>query len=294
MCWRERRIRYNDRLADIIDRLTEIIQTAHSLCQAQSTPTAMATPETEGFVRTFARGLKVIEVLGQAAGGQTLAEVADSVDLPRTVVRRFLLTLIELSFVRSDGKRYWLTPRVLRLGLSYLSSLPYWRDAQPTLEELCARIHQSCALSVLDGEDIVYVQRQHAKRILPMSPSLGSRLPAHAVSMGRVLLAALPDLQLDAYLASAKLVQLTGATIVDRARLREEILKVREQGYAWIDGELDESICGLAVPIRDRSGTAIASLNVSLQAGEFTKEEAVQSFLGELRVAASRLRASAG
>lgn len=252
----------------------------------------MATPESESFVRTFARGLKVIEVLGQGPGGQTLAEVAEGVELPRTAVRRFLLTLIELSFVRTDGKRYWLTPRVLRLGLSYLSTLPYWRDAQPALEELGARMEQSCALSVLDGEEIVYVQRQHARRILPMSPSLGSRLPAHAVSMGRALLAGLADDELDKYLAEARLQRLTPATVVNPQRLREAVLAVRQQGWAWVDGELDESICGLAVPVRDRTGATIAALNVSLTSGEFTQQQAVERFLPQLRVAASRLRAS--
>ena len=252
----------------------------------------MATPESESFVRTFARGLRVIEVLGHGPGGRTLAEIAEGVVLPRTAVRRFLLTLIDLSFVRTDGKRYWLTPRVLRLGLSYLATLPYWRDAQPALEELCTRVQQSCALSVLDGEELVYVQRQHAKRILPMSPSLGSRLPAHAVSMGRVLLAGIADDELDAYLQHAELKRLTAATLTDRGRLREAIHMVRQQGWAWVDGELDESICGLAVPVKDRSGATVAALNVSLPSGEFTQAQAVEKFLSELRVAASRLRAS--
>lgn len=252
----------------------------------------MATPESESFVRTFARGLKVIEVLGQRPGGMTLAEVAEGVALPRTAVRRFLLTLIELEFVRTDGKRYWLTPRVLRLGLSYLQTLPYWRDAQPALEELCGRIQQSCALSVLDGDEIVYVQRQHAKRILPMSPSLGSRLPAHAVSMGRVLLAGLPDEELAQFLRDAPLPALTRATLTDRKALHAAVLTVRDQGWAWVDGELDESICGLAVAVRDRAGAVVAALNVSLPSGEFTQQRAVETFLPELRIAASRLRAN--
>lgn len=254
----------------------------------------MATPESETFVRAFARGLQVIEALGQGAGRRTLAEVAQAIGLPRTAVRRFLMTLVDLTFVRTDGKLYWLTPRVLRLGLSYLSSLPYWREAQPTLEEFSARAQQSCALSVLDGEDIVYVLRQHAKRILPMSPSLGSRLPAHAVSMGRVLLAGLPDEAIDAYVDSATLKARTSATIVDRQRLREEIFKVRAQGYAWVDGELDESICGLAVPVRDQEGETIAAVNVSLPAGHFTCDSASALFLPDLRLAASRLRATTG
>jgi IclR family pca regulon transcriptional regulator len=253
----------------------------------------LATPESESFVRTFARGLKVIEVMGQGASRQTLGEIAQAVELPRTAVRRFLMTLIDMCFVKTDGKHYWLTPRVLRLGLSYLSTLPFWRQAQVTLEELCARMHQSCALSVLDGEDIVYVQRQHTKRILPVSPSLGSRLPAHAVSMGRVLLAGLPDDELQEYLKTASFKPLTSATVTDRRTLKQEILKAREQGYAWIEGELDESICGLAVPVRDKDGAAIAAVNVSLRSGEFTQKAAVAQFLGDLRQAASQLRAAA-
>lgn len=249
------------------------------------------TPESESFVRTFARGLMVIEAMG-AGGRLTLGEIAERVALARTAVRRFLLTLIELGFVRTDGKHYWLTPRVLRLGLSYLSTLPYWRHAQPTMEELCARMKQSCALSVLDGEDIVYIQRQHTKRILTMSPSLGSRLPAHAVSMGRVLLAGLPDAELDAYLAQATFKKLTSATLVDRETLRRRIRTVREQGYAWIDRELDDSICGLAVPVRDKDGETIAALNVSLPAGEMDQATAVARYLVDLRQAASQLRAA--
>jgi IclR family pca regulon transcriptional regulator len=202
------------------------------------------------------------------------------------------LTLIDLSFVKTDGKHYWLTPRVLRLGLSYLGTLPYWREAQLALEELCARAKQSCALSVLDGEDIVYIQRQHTKRILPMSPSLGSRLPAHAVSMGRVMLAGLPDDELNDYLEKVTLKRLTSATVMDKAVLRERILAARLDGYAWINGELDDSICGLAVPVRDKDGQTIAAVNVSLPTGQFDEETAVQQYLGELRHAASQLRAA--
>jgi IclR family pca regulon transcriptional regulator len=252
----------------------------------------MATPDSESFVRTFARGIAVIEAMGRGAPRQTLGEIADGVGLPRTAVRRFLLTLIDLSFVKTDGKHYWLTPRVLRLGLSYLGTLPYWREAQLALEELCARAKQSCALSVLDGEDIVYIQRQHTKRILPMSPSLGSRLPAHAVSMGRVMLAGLPDDELNDYLEKVTLKRLTSATVMDKAVLRERILAARLDGYAWINGELDDSICGLAVPVRDKDGQTIAAVNVSLPTGQFDEETAVQQYLGELRHAASQLRAA--
>lgn len=250
----------------------------------------MATPESEGFVRSFARGLTIIEAMGRGPGGQTIADIALAADLPRTVARRFLMTLTDLGFTRTDGKRFWLTPRVLRLGLSYLTTLPWLRAAQSALEELCAEAGQSCAMSVLDGEDIVYVARLHTRRILTLSPSLGSRLPAHAVSMGRVLLAGLDDAALQAYLDGARLKKLAGATITDPERLKTELARVREQGWSWADGELDDSICGLAVPVRDADGEVVASINVSLPSGTHTMARAREKFLGPLRRAATRIR----
>lgn len=250
----------------------------------------MATPESETFVRSFARGLKVIEVMGQATGPQTLADIAHAAQLPRTAVRRFLTTLTQLEFVRTDDRRYWLTPKVLRLGMSYLYTLPYWRHAQLALEALGAEIGQSCAISVLDGEEIVYVARLHARRILAMSPVLGSRLPAHAVSMGRMLLAGLPPAELQVYLAGAKLKRLTGRTIVDRKVLAQKIRLAAANGYAWVDRELDDSICGIAAPIRDPDGQTVAAINISLPAGQFTEESARTKFLGPLRETAARIR----
>ncbi|MCS6762928.1 MAG: helix-turn-helix domain-containing protein [Candidatus Protistobacter heckmanni] len=252
----------------------------------------MATPESESFVRTFARGLKVIEVMGQEARPQTIADVAEKAALARSAVRRFLMTLTELGFTRTDGKRFWLTPKVLRLGLSYLYTLPYWRNAQIALEKLGNEVGQSCAISVLDEEEILYIVRLHARSILAMSPSLGSRLPAHAVSMGRVLLSGLDDAALEVYLDGAALKKLTSATLVDREHLAQELHKVRDQGYAWVDGELDESICGLAVPIRDGDGAIVAAINISLPSGSYTEDSAREQFLTPLRQTASQIRVS--
>ena len=250
----------------------------------------MATPESETFVRTFARGLRVIEVMGQSTGRQNIAQISEASDLPRTVVRRFLLTLIDLGFVGSDEKDYWLTPKVLRLGMTYLYTLPFWRQSQLVLEELGTRMKQSCAVSVLDDSDIVYIQRFHTKRILAFSPSIGSRLPAYSVSMGRVLLAGLSEPQFDDYLQSTELLPLTPRTVTDKAQLRTAVAKTREQGYAWSDAEYDESISGLAVPVRNVMGEVVASVNVSLISGEFTEEQARAEFLPLLKLAASRLK----
>ena len=250
----------------------------------------MATPESETFVRTFARGLRVIAVMGQSTGRQNIAQISEASDLPRTVVRRFLLTLIDLGFVGSDEKDYWLTPKVLRLGMTYLYTLPFWRQSQLVLEELGTRMKQSCAVSVLDDSDIVYIQRFHTKRILAFSPSIGSRLPAYSVSMGRVLLAGLSEPQFDEYLQSTELLPLTPRTVTDKAQLRTAVAKTREQGYAWSDAEYDESISGLAVPVRNTMGEVVASVNVSLISGEFTEEQARAEFLPLLKLAASRLK----
>lgn len=252
----------------------------------------MATPESESFVRAFARGLSVIEVMGQATGRQTIAQIAQASGLPRTVVRRLLLTLADLGFVKTDERTYWLTPKVLRLGLTYLYTLPFWQQSQLVLEELGTRIGQSCAIAVLDEGEIVYVQRFHSRRILALSHSTGTRLPAHAVSMGRVLMGGLEDGELTALLKSREWTPYTPRTVTEPARLRREILAARKRGYCWVDGELDDSICGLAVPVRDADGAVVAAVNVSLISGEFDMEQAVARFLPLLRLAASRLRAT--
>lgn len=250
----------------------------------------MATPESESFVRTFARGLRVIEVMGQSTGRHTIAHISEAAELPRTVVRRLLLTLIELGFVGADEKDYWLTPKVLRLGMTYLYTLPFWRQSQLVLEEVGTRMNQSCAVSVLDDSDIVYIQRFHTKQILAFSPSVGSRLPAHTVSMGKVLLSGLTEPELDQYLETAELRKLTSHTVTDPVHLRAIIEQTREQGYSWSDAEYDESICGLAVPIRNTAGEVVAAINVSLISGSFALEQAKSEFLPLLKLAAARLR----
>ena len=167
-------------------------------------------------------------------------------------------------------------------------------ERRKSLEELNADIGQSCAASVLDGEDIVYVARVHARRILAMSPVPGSRLPAHAVSMGRVLLAGLPDAVLEHYLAHVQPRRLTANTVTGLRELAARIHQAAADGYAWIDRELDDSICGIAVPVRDTHGEVVAAINVSLPAGRFDEAAAKDRFLVPLRQAAARIRSATG
>lgn len=250
----------------------------------------MTTSNSDSFVRTFARGLNVIEVMGQATGKQNLAQITEASALPRSVVKRLLLTLIDLGYVGANDKDYWLTPKVLRLGMTYLYSLPFWRESQMILEELGTRIKQSCAVSVLDGSDIVYIQRFHTKHILKLSPSLGTRIPAHVVSMGQVLLSGLGNNELNKYLKETEFRAFTKNTQTNKEKFRSTILEIRKQGYAWSNAEYDESIAGLAVPIRDQNDVIVAAINVSLIAGQFSEKQARAEFLPFLKLAASRLK----
>lgn len=252
----------------------------------------MANPESESFVRTFARGLQVIESLGRSKLGMNIAGIAEDTGLSRSVVKRYLLTLTDLGYTTTVDRDYALTPKALNLGLSYFYSLPFWRQAQLELEELSQSIQQSCAMSILDGNEIVYVVRVPTYKILRSSPTLGSRLPANAVSMGRAILAESEEAIVTDFLENAPLKRLTNHTITDPQKLRDEIQKVREIGYAWVDRELDEAICGLAITVKDFDGKALAAINVSLPAGGITEKKAVENYLGSLRSTASNIRSA--
>ncbi|HEY0331247.1 MAG TPA: IclR family transcriptional regulator C-terminal domain-containing protein [Rhodopseudomonas sp.] len=239
--------------------------------------------ESDGFVRAIARGFSVVEALGRPPGRHTLSEAAVAAGLNRATARRMLATLVALNYCEVEGRYFSLRPRALGLGLSYLNALPYWGYAQSALEDLRNEIGESCALAVLDDDEIVYALRLPARRILSANLGIGSRLPAHVVSLGRVLLAALPPDKLQAYLAKSPLRKLTPRTIVDPAALIAQLQRTREQGYAWIDGELDPAICGIAVPVRDHRGAVVAAVSINTIAGSIDEDGAKQRFLTALR-----------
>ena len=217
------------------------------------------------FVQSLERGLLVVRALS-VPEPQALSDVARTTGLSRAAVRRFLLTLERLGYVRQAGGRFALTPRVLELGYAYLSALTLPELAQPHLERLAAEVQESSSVSILDGDDIVYVARVPARRIMNVSISVGTRFPAYATSMGRVLLAGLPDDELAVRLARTELAGLTPRTITSPARLREEIARVRRQGYALVDVVLEVGLRSLAAPIRGRGGEVAAAVNLSAHA----------------------------
>jgi IclR family pca regulon transcriptional regulator len=215
------------------------------------------------FVQSLERGLAIIRAFGPHAPAQTVSELATTTGLTRATARRFLITLMRLGYVESDGRTFWLTPRVLELGYSFLSGLRFPDVALPHLERLVADVDESSEASVLDGHEIVYVARVPSTAVMTVSINVGARMPAHATSMGRVLLAALPDSELDAYLEHATLARFLPRTITNPRRLRSELKEVRATGYAVVDQELEEGLVAIAAPVRGRDGRVVGAINLS-------------------------------
>ena len=243
------------------------------------------------FVQSLERGLAVICAFDRDHAELTLSEVAATTGVTRATARRFLLTLERLGYVRSDGRFFSLTPRVLELGYAYLSSLSLPEVAEPHLEALVAEVNESSSVSVLDGPDVVYVARVPVSRIMTVAISVGTRFPAFATSMGRVLLAGLEPAELDAYLDSVQLSRLTTRTVASVSGLRTELTKVRTQGYAIVDQELEEGLRSVAAPIRDRTGRTVAALNISAAASRNSIESIRRTLVPPLVATAARIEA---
>lgn len=244
----------------------------------------------DSYVQSFARGLEVIRTFSAAAPQQTLTEVAGRSGLTRAGARRILLTLQTLGYVETDGRQFRLTPRILDLGFAYLSSMPIWNLAEPVMEGLVERVKESCSAAVLEGTDIIYVLRVPTHKIMRINLGVGSRLPAYCTSMGRVLLAALPESELDAYLSRVPLKPYTERTITAADALKRELERVRDRGFSLVDQELELGLRSIAVPIRTAAGGVVAAMNVSAQAARVTCPEMEVQFLPHLHRAAEDAR----
>jgi IclR family transcriptional regulator, pca regulon regulatory protein len=234
------------------------------------------------FIQSLERGLAVIRAFDAEHPKLSLSEVAASTGLSRAAARRFLHTLVNLGYMRIEGSQFSLRPKILELGYAYLSSLSLPEVAMPHLEQLVEQVRESSSVSELDGDDVVYIARVPTRRIMTVAISVGTRFPAYATSMGRVLLADRPGEWLDGYLASVPLVPLTSHTIADPGALRAELATIRERGWALVDQELEEGLRSVAAPIRDGDGRAIAAVNVSTHAGRRSLAEVVDDLLEPL------------
>jgi IclR family transcriptional regulator, pca regulon regulatory protein len=245
----------------------------------------------DSYVQSFARGLEVLRSFGASAPQQTLSDAAQRVGLTRAGARRILLTLQTLGYVEQDGRHFRLTPKVMELGFAYLSSQPWWHLAQPLMEELTRELQESTSAAVLDGDQIVYTLRVPAQKIMSITLGVGSRLPAHCTSMGRVLLAQLAEDERERRVAAMSLERLTPKTLTDADQLLHTLAQVRRQGWALVNEELELGLMSLAVPIRDRTGRTVAAINVSSRPQRQSAGDMQRHFLPALQSVAERISA---
>jgi IclR family pca regulon transcriptional regulator len=243
------------------------------------------------FMESLARGLAVIRAFGQGRARLTGAEVAAMTGVSRAAARRCLHTLTVLGYAQPSNGGYELTPAVLTLGQAYPGSGSLTRAAQPVLERVQEQLQESCAVAILDGDDVVFVARAAARRILSVEISVGSRLPAAVTASGRVMLAAAGEAVRARFLARARLSAHTPRTIVDRKGLRAELDRARAQGYAIVDQELELGLRSIAVPIVRRDGAVQAALNVGVQAARIDARTMQRDFVPVLKSAATEIGA---
>jgi IclR family transcriptional regulator, pca regulon regulatory protein len=242
------------------------------------------------FMTSLARGLAVIQAFSQKKRQLTISQVSAKTGFSRAAVRRCLYTLAKLGFAGSDDNRhFYLRPRVLALGHSYISSMPLATAAQPILEHFSRLMHESCSIATLDGLDIVYVARANVTRIMAIDLGVGSRLPAFCTSMGRVLLAHLPPDELESFLARIQFTRYTERTIVTVDKLRPVLRLVLRNGYSIVDQELELGLRSMAVPIQNPGGKVVAAVNVGAHAQRVSNQDMLNKFLPHLHAAAQEL-----
>ena len=243
------------------------------------------------FIEALARGLDVIVAFGTAGAPRTLSQLAETAGVPRPTARRVLITLAELGYVHIDEGVYALTPRVLELGTSYVSSSNIWALARPHLTELVHRTSESCSIAQLDGSDVVYVARVAVPKLVTLSVGIGTRFPAVPTSLGKVLLAALPEERLDAVLAEPSRAGVQAVWRPQRAEIDAELARVRRQGWALTDQQLAPAIRSIAAPIRDAAGEVVAAVNINAHALETEVDVLTEQYLPWLLRAASAISA---
>ena len=244
------------------------------------------------FMSSLARGLAVINAFQERKRHLTIAQVSHRTGIPRAAVQRCLYTLMQLGYVATDGRTYALLPKVLTLGHAYLSSTPLAVSAQPFLDRISEQLHEACNLATLEGDEVLYIARSAIpQRLISVDLSVGSRLPAYCTSMGRILLAALDDDSLRAYLQRADLKPRTSRTLHTPEALWECLMQVRAQGWCIVDQELEQSLRSVAVPVRDASGHVLAAMNVSSHAGRVSRQELETRFLPALLAGSKELGA---
>jgi IclR family pca regulon transcriptional regulator len=242
------------------------------------------------FVTALARGLAVLLAFSQKRRRLTIAEVSHRTRISRASVRRSLHTLAELGYVgQDDHRRFRLRPKVMAFGEAYLSATPIALVAQPVLDRLADVVGESASLAIADGDEIVYLARAVSSRILSTTLNVGRRMPAYCTSIGRVLLAALPDDALDAYLARVTLHGFTERTLTSIDELRRALEVAARDGYAIADQQMEPGIATIAVPVHASDGHVVAGINVLVRAGRMDAKTMIARFVPPLTHASRKL-----
>lgn len=241
------------------------------------------------YVSSFARGLEVLRAFNRTGRKMTLSQVAAETGNTRAGARRILLTLVHEGYAVADGKLFDLTPQVLELGSSVLSSKGAWDIARPFIDHLSEDICESVSAAVLDKFDVVYVGGAQYHRVISVGISVGARFPAHCTANGRVLLAALPQEAWPDMLDSISLTKMTDRTVTDKDEFRSALEKVRDQGWSLVDQELEKGLMSIAVPLRNTSGGLVGSVNVGVPVIRMSPSDMEEVVLPKLQEAVSNI-----
>lgn len=247
-------------------------------------------PQKRDLIAGLEKGLAVISAFDQDRPRLTMTEVASLCGLTRAAARRYLITLEYLGYVTSDRKMYALTPKVLRLGQSYMHSARLPRIVQPELHKLAYGLKEASAAGVLEGSDVICIAATSAGRLVSATLQTGTRVPAYCTANGRVLLSSLPQASLDAWIAKQTFAPLTPSTITNPERLRVEIERARQQGYAVVDQEMEPGLRTISVPLKSYRGEVLAAMNISVHAARVSMDQLVNDCLPALLQAQASLR----
>ncbi|UOA17006.1 IclR family transcriptional regulator domain-containing protein [Sulfitobacter dubius] len=240
------------------------------------------TNKSSSTVSSLAKGLRVIECFDAQRPKLSISEVAVLTGLDRATSRRCLLTLHAEGYAAYDGKFFTLTHRCLRLGTGAIGGLQLPQVVQPWLDQLTEQIGQSCSVAILDENEIIYLARASQRRVMSIGLMPGSRLPAHSTSMGRVLLAAMPDAEARRVIEASDLSPRTRFSLTDPEEIMAQVQAARTRGYAMVDQEVEISLRSLAVPVLNSKGAVVAALNTGMAATQPDPEELVEGYLSAL------------
>jgi IclR family pca regulon transcriptional regulator len=255
----------------------------------QSPQARKVAPEDKEFMMTLAKGLAVLGAFGRQRPTMTLSEAANVAELSRATARRVLRTLSILGYVEQDGRTFSLSPRILELGFSYLSTQSWIDRALPLMRELSERLGESCSAAILQGNEIVYVARVQTRRIMSATLSVGSRLPALHTALGRIMFGYLDEAEIWRRLMSQRIEAYTPQTITDIQALFDRIGADRAQRFSIVDEELERGLRALAVPVLDRGGQMVGAINLSTHSTRTTRNEMRERFLPELNRVAEQV-----